>query len=55
MDPHKTSYEARVSGVSSYVFHLLLCSYDYNMHVEVLLPANLFLVTLVSSEQLFTV
>ena len=33
------------------VFHLILRSYDYNMHVEGLLPANLCLVTLLSFEQ----
>ena len=28
----------------------ILCSYDYNMHVEGLLPARLCLVTLLNSE-----
>ena len=32
-------------------FHLILHSYDYNMHVERLLPASLRLVTLLSLEQ----
>ena len=32
-------------------FHLLIHSYDYNMYVEGLLPANLSLVTLLSLEQ----
>ena len=32
-------------------FHLILRTYDYHMHVEGLLPANLCLITLLSSEQ----
>jgi len=32
-------------------FHLILRPYNYNMHVEVLPPANLYLVTLLSLEQ----
>ena len=31
-------------------FHLMLHSFDYNVHVEGLLPANLCLVTLLSLE-----
>ena len=34
-----------------YFFHLMLHSYDYNVYVEDLLPANLCLVTLLRSEQ----
>ena len=33
------------------MFNLILCSDDYNVHVEGLLPANLCLVTLLSLEQ----
>ena len=32
-------------------FQLILCSYDYNVHVEGLLPASLCLVTLLNMEQ----
>ena len=41
----------RLSAPGFYLFHLVLCSYDYNMHVEGLLPASLCLVNLISSEQ----
>ena len=33
------------------LFHLISCSYDYNLHVEGLLSANLCLVTLLRSEK----
>ena len=33
------------------MFHLILRSYDYNMHVEGFLPANLCLVILLSPKQ----
>ena len=32
-------------------FHLTLRSYDYDMHIEALRPASLWIVTLLSSEQ----
>ena len=34
-----------------YCFYLILCYYDFNMHIEDLLPANLYLITLLTSEQ----
>ena len=39
--------------VHSCLFHLVLHSYDYNVHVEDLLPAKLCLVTLFSLECFF--
>jgi len=33
-----------------FYFDIILLSYDYNMHIEGLLPANLCLVTLLSSD-----
>ena len=35
--------EIKSEGANYYFFHLILRSYDYNMHVEGLLPANLWL------------
>ena len=40
-----------VSVLRFYFVHLILCSYDYNMHFESLMSANLCLVTLLSLEQ----
>jgi len=34
-----------------YLFHLMLHSYDYNIHVEILLTLSLCLFSLLSSEQ----
>ena len=39
----------------SYFFYLIIHSYNYNMHVDGLLSANLCLVTLLYSEQLYAV
>ena len=38
--------KARVLGPKFFRFHLILRSYDYNMHVEGLLSASVCLVTL---------
>ena len=43
--------KGKVSAPRFDFVHLILHFYDYNMDVEVLLPANLCLVTLLSSEQ----
>ena len=45
------SINISVSAPRYYVLHLILSSYDYNMHVEGLLPVKMCLVTLLSSEQ----
>ena len=37
--------------IKDFIMDLILRSYNYNMHVEGLLPANLCLVSLGSSEQ----
>ena len=39
-------FTARVLASKFYFFRVILCSYDYSMHVEGLLPANLCLVNL---------
>ena len=41
----------RMPAARFHFIHLIFHSYDYNMHVEGLVPANLCLVTLLSSEQ----
>ena len=41
----------RVLAPKFYIFYLILCSYDYNMHVKGLLPAYLCLVALSKLEQ----
>ena len=40
---------ATVAALGFHFFHLILRSYDYNIHVESLLPASLCLVTLLNS------
>ena len=43
--------KASVPNLRFINFHLIIYSYEYNMHIGSLLPANLCLVTLLSSEQ----
>ena len=47
----KFDLKARVPDPRFYFFHLIFRSYDYNKHVAGLLPANVCLVTSLSSEQ----
>ena len=47
----KLMFKAKGSVPMFIFFHLIFRSYDYNMHAECLLSANLCLVTLTSSEQ----
>ena len=47
----KRRLKVRMPAPVIYLFHLILRSYDYNMHGETLASANLCLVTLFSSEQ----
>ena len=43
--------KARMIAPRFYILHLILSTYDYNIHVECLLPANLCFVTLLNSGQ----
>ena len=51
--PQSYHIKVRVSDPRLYFVHLILCCYDYNVHVEGLLPANLCSVTFLSSEQCY--
>ena len=52
-DSLSQTYSKAVLPTPKSIFHLvlLMISYDYNMHVEGLMSANLYLVSLLSSDQ----
>ena len=51
LDSSHNQCESEGANSKVLFLHLILRSYEYNMNVEVLVPANLSLVTLLSSGQ----